>query len=40
MLLTKIDFDDGTKEWTQEQKERAKALLTKYSFVFAMDSMD
>ena len=40
MRLTKIDFDDGTKEWTQEQKERAKALLTKYSFVFAMDSMD
>ena len=40
MLLTKIDFDDGTKEWTQQQKERAKALLTKYSFLFAMDSMD
>ena len=40
MLLTKIDFDDGTKEWTQEQKKRAKTLLTKYSFLFAMDSMD
>ena len=40
MLLTKIDFDDRTKEWTQEQKERAKALLTKYNFLFAMDSMD
>ena len=39
-LLTKIDFGEGTKEWTQEQKERARALLTKYSFLFAMDSMD
>ena len=28
-LLTKIDFGKGTKEWTQEQKERARALLTK-----------
>ena len=28
MLLTKIDFDNGTKEWTQEQKKRAKTLLT------------
>ena len=40
MLLTKIDFGEGTKEWTQEQKERARALLTKYSLLFAMDSMD
>ena len=30
----------GTKEWTQEQKERARALLTKYSFLFAMDNLD
>ena len=40
MLLTKIDFDNGTKEWTQEQKKRAKTLLTKHSFLFARDSMD
>ena len=39
-LLTKIDFGEGTKEWTQEQKERARALLTKYSFLFAMDNLD
>ena len=39
-LLTKIDLGEGTKEWTQEQKERARALLTKYSFLFAMGSMD
>ena len=40
MLLTKIDFDDGTKEWTQKQRKRVKTLLTKHSFLFAMDSMD
>ena len=39
-LLTKIDFGEGTKEWSLEQKERARAVLTKYSFLFAMDSMD
>ena len=40
MLLTKIDFGEGTKDWTQEQKAKARAVLTKYSFLFAMDSMD
>ena len=39
-LLTKIDFNEGTKEWSHEQKEKARAVLTKYSFLFAMDSMD
>ena len=40
VLLTKIDFGEGTKEWTNEQHEKARALLVKYSFLFAMDSMD
>ena len=40
VLLTKIDFGEGTKEWTDEQCEKARALLVKYSFLFAMDSMD
>ena len=40
VLLTKIDFGEGTKEWTDEQREKARALLVKYSFLFAMDSMD
>ena len=40
VLLTKIDFGEGTKEWTDEQHEKARALLVKYSFLFAMDSMD
>ena len=40
MLLTKINFGEGTKDWTQEQKAKARAVLTKYSFLFAMDRMD
>ena len=40
VLLTKIGFGEGTKGWTDEQRENARALLVKYSFLFAMDSMD
>ena len=40
VLFTKIDFGEGTKEWTNKQCETARALLVKYSFLFAMDSMD
>ena len=40
MLLTKISFNEGTKGWTNEQYEEARALLVKYSFLFTMDSMD
>ena len=40
MLLTKIGFNEGTTGWTDEQHEEARTLLVKYSFLFAMDSMD
>ena len=40
VLLTKIDFGKGTKEWTNEQCEKPRALLVRYSFLFSMDSMD
>ena len=40
VLLTKINFSEGTKEWTDEQHENTRALLVKYSFLFTMDSMD
>ena len=40
MLLTRIGFGEGTKGWTDEQRKEARALLVKYSFLFAMDSMD
>ena len=40
VLLTKIGFNEGTTGWTDEQREEARTLLVKYSFLFAMDSMD
>ena len=40
VLLTKIGFGEGTKGWTDGQRENERALLVKYSFLFAMDSMD
>ena len=40
VLLTKIGFNEGTKGWTDEQCNKARDLLVKYSFLFAMDSMD
>ena len=40
VLLPKIGFSEFTKGWTDEQGEEARALLVKYSFLFAMDSMD
>ena len=40
VLLTRIGFGEGTKGWTDEQRKEARALLVKYSFLFAMDSMD
>ena len=40
MLLTKINFEEGTKDWFQEQKDEAKKVLHQYSFLFAMSSTD
>ena len=40
VLLTKIGFPEGTKRSTNDQHKNARALLVKYSFLFAMDSMD
>ena len=40
VLLTKINFEEGTTGWSQQQKDKARALLKEYSFLFAMESMD
>ena len=40
VLLTKIGFNEVTTGWTDEQCKEARTLLVKYSFLFAMDSMD
>ena len=39
-LFEKINFEEGTKSWTPHQRERAKSTIEKYSFLFAMDSLD
>ena len=39
-LFEKINFEEGTKSWTPQQRERAKSTIEKYSFLFAMDSLD
>ena len=36
--LTKLA--EGTAEWTKEQQQRAKDVIKKYSFLFAMGTLD
>ena len=40
MLLTKLNFNEGTKDWSPQQKDKAKQVLREYSFLFAMNSTD
>ena len=40
ILLEQIKFEEGTVEWTEEQKHRVKSVIEKYSFLFAMNSLD
>ena len=40
VLLTKIEFHEGTKDWSPEQSSKAREVLEKYSFLFAMKSTD
>ena len=40
MLLTKLNFDEGTKDWSLQQKDEARQVLHEYSFLFAMSSTD
>ena len=40
LLLDKINFKDGTKDWSEDQRVQARAVITEYSFLFAMNSMD
>ena len=40
MLLTKLNFNEGTKDWSPQQKDKAKQVLHEYSFLFAMNSTD
>ena len=37
---TKLNFNEETKDWSPQQKDKAKQVLRKYSFLFAMNSTD
>ena len=40
ILFEQIKLEEGTAEWTEEQRHRVKSVIEKYSFLFAMNSLD
>ena len=40
ILFEQIKLEEGTVEWTEEQRNRVKLVIEKYSFLFAMNSLD
>ena len=40
ILLEQIKLEEGTADWTDEQRRRVKSVIEKYSFLFAMNSLD
>ena len=40
ILFEQIKLEEGTAEWTEEQKNRVKSVIENYSFLFAMNSLD
>ena len=34
------ELAEGTAEWTEEQQQRAKDVIKRYSFLFAMGTLD
>ena len=39
-LFEQIKLEDGTSHWTEEQRSRVQTVIEKYSFLFAMNSLD
>ena len=39
-LFEQIKLEEGTSHWTEEQRSRVRAVIEKYSFLFAMGSLD
>ena len=39
-LFKQIKLEEGTSHWTEEQRSRVQAVIEKYSFLFAMNSLD
>ena len=40
ILFEQIKLEEGTAEWTEQQKGRVKSVIQKYSFLFAMKNLD
>ena len=40
ILFEQIKLEEGTIEWTEEQRDRVKSVIEKYLFLFAMNSLD
>ena len=40
ILFEQIKLGEGTAEWTEEQRQRVKSVIEKYSFLFVMNSLD
>ena len=40
ILFEQIKLEEGTENWTEEQRNRVKAVIEHYSFLFAMNSLD
>ena len=40
ILFEQIKLEEGTADWTEEQKNRVKSVIENYSFLFAMNSLD
>ena len=39
-LFEQIKLEEGTSHWSEEQHSRVQAVIEKYSFLFAMNSLD
>ena len=39
-LFEQIKLKEGTSHWTEDQQKRVHSVIEKYSFLFAMDSLD
>ena len=40
ILFEQIKLEEGTENWTEEQRNRVKSVIEHYSFLFAMNSLD
>ena len=40
ILFEQIKLEEGTENWTEEQRNRVKSVIEQYSFLFAMNSLD